>query len=415
MAGTDSSTSTIKRNGKYAITALVLLSVLNFVNQVDRRALVTIFPLLKLEWGLSDTQLGLAVSLFTLGRTLMSLPAGWLADRKGILKIMRPMVLLWSLFTILSGWAGQFFTFLGLRLGVGLMDGGNGPLDLAYLGKASPKQKRGIFLGIYSIALYLGSGVGVIYAGAIGERFGWRWVFIIPGIIGLITAMGLFLLPRHPGEETKQNTPSFQEKLSSSDFRWLLQKPLPGIFFGAALGVFASTALVSWLPTYLTRQFDLSLTRAGLVTGGVIIPASVVGTLLGAILNDRLGKQYPRKRLLISTFGLVAAAIFGVFGILSASVTVCIGLFFIASLCITIPVSPLLVFVQESVADTKLATTQAAFGLATQIIGAAPATGLIGILSDSIGLQFALIFPFLACGFGGLILLLTARQLNKTH
>ena len=66
-----------KRNTKVALSALVLLSILNFVNQVDRRALVTIFPLLKLEWGLSDTQLGLAVLLFTLGRTLMSLPAGW--------------------------------------------------------------------------------------------------------------------------------------------------------------------------------------------------------------------------------------------------------------------------------------------------------------------------------------------------
>jgi len=47
-------------------------------------------------------------------------------------------------------------------------------------------------------------------------------------------------------------------------------------------------------------------------------------------------------------------------------------------------------------------------------LGATPATGLIGILSDAMGLQFALVFPFLACGFGGLILLLTARRLTVT-
>lgn len=399
-----------KRNAKVALKALVLLSILNFVNQVDRRALVTIFPLLKLEWGLSDTQLGLAVSLFTLGRTLMSLPAGWLADRKGILKIMQPMVLLWSLFTMLSGWANRFWGFLGFRLGVGLMDGGNGPLDLAYLGKASPERKRGIFLGIYSIALYLGSGVGVIYAGAIGERFGWRWVFIIPGIIGMITALGLFLLPKNPGEKIAKSEPKPPEKSEVSGYRWLFKKPFPGIFVGAAFGVFASTALVSWLPTYLTRQFAVSLTRAGLVTGGVIIPASIIGTLLGGILNDRIGKTNPRKKIWIATAGLSTAAVFGLVGILSMNMTASIGWLFIASICITIPVSPLLVFVQEAVAENKLATTQAAFGLATQILGATPATGLIGILSDTIGLQFALVFPFLACGFGGVILLVTARR-----
>lgn len=402
--------SDTKRNAKVALTALVLLSILNFVNQVDRRALVTIFPLLKLEWGLSDTQLGLAVSLFTLGRTLMSLPAGWLADRKGILKIMQPMVLLWSLFTMLSGWASRFWGFLGFRLGVGLMDGGNGPLDLAYLGKASPERKRGIFLGIYSIALYMGSGVGVIYAGAIGERFGWRWVFIIPGIIGMITALGLFLLPKNPGEKIAKSEPKPPEKSEVSGYRWLLKKPFPGIFVGAAFGVFASTALVSWLPTYLTRQFAISLTRAGLVTGGVIIPASIIGTLLGGILNDRIGKTNPRKKIWIATAGLSTAAVFGLVGILSMNMTASIGWLFIASICITIPVSPLLVFVQEAVAENKLATTQAAFGLATQILGATPATGLIGILSDTIGLQFALVFPFLACGFGGVILLVTARR-----
>ena len=108
--------------------------------------------------------------------------------------------------------------------------------------------------------------------------------------------------------------------------------------------------------------------------------------------------------------GLAAAAAFGLVGILSANMTACIGWLFIASICITIPVSPLLVFVQEAVAENKLATTQAAFGLATQILGATPATALIGILSDAMGLQLALVFPFVACGIGGVVLLVTAKR-----
>ncbi len=403
----DRPTSNTNLHRKHAILALLILSSLNLINQIDRRALVTIFPLLKLEWGLSDAQLGLAVSLFTVGRTLITLPAGWLADRKGVLKILQPMVFLWSLFTIASAWAGNFLTFLALRLGVGLMDGANGPLDLAYLGKVSPHKKRGIFLAIYSIALYIGSGLGIIYAGAVGERFGWRWVFIIPGILGLIATGALFLLPgksRHEKKEPKESS----EKNHLSELTFLMRKPLPGVFIGGSLGVFASTALVSWLPTYLTRQYDLTLTRAGLITGSMIILASIFGTLLGGFLSDHFSVTIKNFRYRIAFVGLLAAMVFGFIGLLSTEIEISIGFFFLASISFTLPVSPLLVLVQEAVSKDRLATTQAAFGLTTQILGAAPATGLVGILSDQIGLQQALLFPFLAVGIGGIIILLTS-------
>lgn len=400
--------------GKHTILALVLFSFLNLINQIDRRALVTIFPLLKLEWGLSDAQLGLAVSLFTIGRTLSSLPAGWLADRKGIFLVLRPMVFLWSLLTIASGWAGRFFTFIALRMGVGLMDGANGPLDLAYLGRVSPKNRRGTFLAIYSIALYLGSGLGVIYAGAVGERFGWRWVFIIPGILGLLATIGLFLLPRDPQMKTEVETSS-EEKFHSSGFYWLIQQPLPGIFVGGALGVFASTALVSWLPTYLTRQYSLSLMQAGLITGGIIIPASMVGTLMGGFLSDRFGKRYPKLRFQISAAGLGLAMVFGLAGLWSTSMAGTISFFLLTAISFTLPVSPLLVLVQESVHKQELATAQAAFGITTQLLGAAPATGLVGLLSDQLGLQMALVLPFVAVGLGAIVIALTGNVKQGTE
>jgi hypothetical protein len=100
--------------------------------------------------------------------------------------------------------------------------------------------------------------------------------------------------------------------------------------------------------------------------------------------------------------------VFGFIGLLSTEIEISIGFFFLASISFTLPVSPLLVLVQEAVSKDRLATTQAAFGLTTQILGAAPATGLVGILSDQIGLQQALLFPFLAVGIGGIIILLTS-------
>jgi MFS family permease len=381
-----------------ALSALLLLALINLLNHVDRRALVTLFPLIKLEWGVSDAQLGLAVSLLTLGRALMAFPAGWLADRLGILRVLRTAALLWAALAALSGRAGSFAVFIGLRTGVGLMDGANNPLDLAYLGKNSPKSSRGVYLAVYSMALYFGSGLGLVYAGAFGERYGWRWALALPGLLGLLAALGLFLLPkqaRPPGQ-----APAPQK---SGDFSWLLAKPLPVIFLGGALGVFATTALVSWLPSYLTRHYELSLTQAGLVTG-VLIPASVLGTLAGGLLSDRLGKRDASARFRLSGGMLVLAMAFGLGGLSMPDLTGTVAFFFLSAFSITVPVSPLLVLVQGAVPGERLATAQAAFGLATQVLGAAPATSLVGLLSDQLGLRLALVLPFIAAGLGGVLI-----------
>jgi sugar phosphate permease len=199
------------------------------------------------------------------------------------------------------------------------------------------------------------------------------------------------------------------EKFHRSDFYWLIKQPLPGIFVGGALGVFASTALVSWLPTYLTRQYSLSLLNAGLITGGIIIPASMVGTLMGGFLSDRYGKRYPKLRFQISATGLGLAMVFGLAGLWSTSVVGTISLFLLTAISFTLPVSPLLILVQETVHKQELATTQAAFGLTTQILGAAPATGLVGLLSDQLGLQMALVLPFVAVGLGAIVIILTSN------
>lgn len=382
-----------------ALTGLILLALINFLNQVDRRALVTLFPLIQQEWGLSDTQLGLAVSLFTLARALTVLPAGWLGDRKGILPILRPAVFLWSILAAISAWVGRFGAFVGLRSGVGALDGANNPLDLAYLGKISPNARRGLFLAIYSTALYIGSGVGVIYAGFVGERFGWRLALSLPGVCGLLLAFGLLILPKATDQTEPVSTSRKTDALT-----WLFRGRLPWIFLSGALSMLASTALVSWLPTYLVRYYDLGLSRAGLLTGGLIIPASIVGALLGGQLSDRLGGQDVRNRYWVSFAGLILAMVFGLTGLLASGLVWTMVLFLFAALSFTLPVSPMLVLVQEAVPPERLATTQAAFGLVAQVIGAAPATALVGLLSDRAGLQRGLILPFIACGLGGVLI-----------
>jgi hypothetical protein len=91
---------------------LIVLAVLNLLNQVDRRALVTIFPVLQAQWALSDSQLGMVVSFFTFARALVSLPAAWLADRKGLLRVLRPLAFFWGIGVALSGLVSRFSGFV---------------------------------------------------------------------------------------------------------------------------------------------------------------------------------------------------------------------------------------------------------------------------------------------------------------
>lgn len=405
----------IGNRSKQAINALLILAFINFLNQLDRRGLITVFPLLKLEWGLSDAQLGLAVTLFTIGRSAVSLPAGWLADRVGMLRVLRPSVFIWSILAALSGWAGSFFSFIILRIGVGLTDGINGPIDLAYLGRISPENKRGLFISIYSTALYAGSALGIIFAGAIGERYGWRWVLVIPALLGLMAACGLLLIPKYPVDPTDsiESNPTVTQKQQLISL--FSNGPVPLIFLGGSFGVFASTGLVSWLPTYLTRQFGLSLTQAGLITGGLILPGSMAGTIFGGWLGDRLSKRFPAARYWLAASGLAFAMFFGLAGLLANTPGSAGAWFFVSSFFFTLPVSPLLVLIQDAVPKNRLATAQAGFGLATQLIGAAPATALVGYFSDKFGLQTALIAPFIAAGLGGLLIVFSQRFIQANN
>lgn len=395
------------------LLGLILLAAINLLNQLDRRALTAVFPLLQAEWGLSDAALGLVVALSTVIRTLFSLPAGWLADRRGALHVLRMAALLWSVSVGASGLAANFGLFALLRGGVGLADGANGPADLAYLGALFPKRRRATSISVYSAALYAGSAFGLFLGGFIGEHFGWRWVFLIVGGIGLLVAIGLQFGPQllTPAGQPPHQAASPARLLADVDSaRRTARRYLVMIFIGGTLGVLATTALVSWAPTYLVRRFDLSLTGAGLLVGGLLLPASIAGTFAGGLLSDRLLRAWPAGRAGVAAGGLVAGVLPGVIAFWADSLPVTLMGFFVAGVCLTLPVSPLLTGLQESVPIAHRGKALAVFGTFTQLFGAAPATFLVGWLSDHVGLQQALLLPFLAALLGGLCLWFGQRQ-----
>ena len=395
---------------RQVIYALGLLTVLHLLGHLDRRILAAVFPLIQDEWHLSDVQLGLVATSYALTRSIVTLPASWLADRRGRVWVLRLASTSWGVLGTLSGFAGRFWQFLLTRTGTGLADGANGPADIAFLSDLFPKKWRGRALSLYSLGMYGGSALGFIVGGGIGERWGWRWAFIAPGLLGCLCAAFIARLreppqAKHPlanGDTVSIGLPELLRAMVSPG-------PLLGLV-GGSLGLFTTTALTSWMPTFIYRYHGHSVSQAGLITGLVFLPASVLGVLLSGMLSDRLLSRTPSARLLVAASGLWIGAPFGLLSILTPMWPIYMLSLFLATLFLSSYLTPLMAFVQEVVPPQWRATAMALCLLITQMAGGATATLAVGALSDTLGLRTAMLLPLATALLGGVALSLGARH-----
>ena len=396
-----------------------LLLAIHLLNHLDRQILTAVFPLIQAEWQLDDAQLGLAAALVSLARVLVMLPAGWLADRRGRLWMLRLADAGWGGLAVLSGLAGQFWQFLLLRAGVGLADGANGPADIAFLSEAYPQERRGRAVALYSLGMYTGSTLGFAFGAVVGAQWSWRLAFIIPGLVGCLLGGLVFRLRApavpdvgairelplrrvYPEGETRRVAPPRPTRAMAS-------RPVVGGLLGGVFGLMALTALMSWTPTFMVRYHASSVAQAGLASSLVFLPAGVLGTLLGGWLSDRWVRVNPAARFYSAALGLwlglpaTALAVFApgwLFYLLSA---------FLAGVCLSSFLTPFNVLAQESAAPAWRATT-VSVALLTSQLGGAIGVGLVGLLSDASGLRMAMLLPLAAILLAGLSFLAGGRS-----
>jgi len=392
------------------VCVLGLLTLVHLLNHLDRRTLAAVFPLIQTEWNLTDAQLGLVATGYALARALVALPAGWLADRRGRVWVLRLASVSWGALATLSGLAGQFWQFLLARTGVGLADGANGPADVAFLSDLFPEERWGRALSLYSLGMYGGSALGFVVGGLVGERWGWRWAFVAPGLLGCLCAVFVGRLR----EPVRADSPSLGGDTASlrlpEILRAMTAPSLLAGFLGGSLGFFATTGLASWMPTFIHRYHGRSVSQAGLTTSLILLPASVLGVLLGGALSDRLLARTPAARFLTAALGLWAAVPFGLLAVLAPAWPLYLVSAFLAALFLSSYLTPLVAFMQEAVEPRWRATAMAFALLITQVAGGATAGMAVGALSDGVGLRGAMLLPLGGALLGGLVLLLGAQR-----
>ncbi|MMZ57506.1 MFS transporter [Aneurinibacillus migulanus] len=292
----------MKNKNKYLILGLLCLAW--FVGYLDRVSMsIAIIPITK-DFNLSPTQVGLVLSSFFIGYAFMQPIGGWLADKFGSKRILIMAIILWSLFTALTGIAWSFISLIVIRILFGIGEGSFPPASSVAIAEHFPKTERARAKTLLLSSTSIGSAVGALVVAAVVTSYGWRSMFIFLGFIGVVISI-LFWLYVRPSTQEREN--SKKQTANKVSVKQLLKIPtmqkLVIIFFGITI---AGWGLNSWMPSYFVNVRHMDLISAGLSTAIAPLMGFVTSIASGWILDKfMVGRE---KYLII--IGASLAALF---------------------------------------------------------------------------------------------------------
>lgn len=379
-------------NATYAFGLLFLLYMFDYI---DRLIIVSLFPFLQQDWGLTDTQCGLLVSAVYWSILLFSFPVSIIVDRWSRKKTIGLMALLWSLATLMCVFTRNFKQLFSARIVIGIGEAGYAPGGTALISALFPPEKRARILGIWNASIPLGSAIGIALGGIIAEHLGWRHAFGIVAIPGLILALMFFKVKDYKTVALMRTRPhetdNPPDRMTLMDIvkTFLSKKSLLLNNLAFASNVFVTTALLSWMPTYFHRMHDLPMDKAGL-KGGLIMFLAIIGAPLGGYLSDRWMKHTPRARMLLPAISSVVSAmiLFVAFVYLKGHIQ------YLALLCLGITIImfvPAAVAVTQDVVHPGLRAVSLSISIVIQhSLGSSLGPLFVGMMSDRYDLTTAL-------------------------
>src|SRR2546426_3064344 len=284
---------------------------INFLNYMDRWVASAASPLIQKEFHLSDTLVGLLGSAFLLVYAFAAIPFGYWADRGVRRTVVAAGVAIWSLANLFTGSARHVARLFLSRAVLGIGEASYCPAGNSLLSDSFPKEQRGRVMSIWGAGSTVGIAVGFAGGGFIAEKFGWRSAFFfaaIPGILFALLAFGL----REPLRGSMEiRGPALKKTYDASLTKIvaLLRIPTLRATIGAqTLLFFVLASNAFWLPLVLNRRFNLSVGRAGLLAGVVLVLGGLIGPLAGGWIADRRALKNPAAHLEVGIAGFLGGA-----------------------------------------------------------------------------------------------------------
>ena len=407
----------------YPKTALALLTALNLLNYIDRNVLFAVQDLIKAEFPRSDTAYGLLTSVFFIFYMIAAPFMGPLSEKFSRKAVIIVGAVIWSGATLLTAFTKNFDELLLRHTLVGIGEASFVILSPTFVADMFPEDKRGRVMGIFYLAIPVGSALGFLVGGVLGPKYGWRVPFYVGAGPSLSLAFLLLFIPEPPlgqfdvpgkvpevsglSAGTSSGLVPYLTRLMK--WVWALTQSLvrnPAFLtatLGMAMMTFALGGLQVWFPTFLHRVHNYTLTQANILFGASTIVNRIVASLAGGWISDWLLKRTKSAHYLVSAVSLVLgipAMCLAIFG----SGNVMIAGMFAAEFFLLLNTGPLNAAIINSVGPHIRAMALAANIFIFHLLGDVPSAPLIGYMSDHLSMRMAFIAPVIAIGLSSAIL-----------
>ncbi|PPJ10733.1 multidrug DMT transporter permease [Nocardia nova] len=381
------------RTRRYPWLVFALAFGLLLADYMSRQVLSAVFPLLKNEWGLTDSQLGSLNSVVALMVGLLTFPLSLLADRWGRVRSLVLMATLWSIATLLCALASNYHQMLGARFLVGVGEAAYGSVGIAVvLGVFAPRVHAALS-GAFMAGGSFGSVLGVAAGGAIAVHLGWRWSFVTMAVVGLLLA-ALFAalvderkLARHADAESVE--PATHTEFRAPVSSLFTNPAVLCAYVGGGVQLFAAAVLLAWTPSFFNRVYGLAADTAAVAAAGVVLLVGA-GMVCCGIVTDRIGRRdLSRKWLAAIVFcsiSLICLTLgFSIEHGAAQLILIGVGAWFSGGSS-----GPTAAMVANLTHSSVRASAMGTLTLSNSLLGMALGPFVVGVLADHYGLSAAL-------------------------
>ncbi|MEV0333370.1 MFS transporter [Nocardia sp. NPDC050717] len=379
---------------RYPWVVFALAFGLLLADYMSRQVLSAVFPFLKTEWALSDSQLASLTSVVALMVGILTLPLSVLADRWGRVRSLVLMAVLWSAATLLCAVAANYEQMLAARFLVGVGEAAYGSVGIAVVLSVFAPRMHAALSGAFMAGGSFGSVLGVGVGGVVAVQFGWRWSFALMAAFGLVLA-ALFSvvvsesrLARNAADQQSGAAPpgtGFRAPVST-----LFTNPaVVCAYVGSGFQIFTAAVLLSWMPSFFNRNYDLAPDRAGVVASVFVLLVGS-GMVCCGMITDRVGRDDMSRKwsaaIVFCTLSLVCLGVgFGLGDGPAQLLLIGIGAFFSGGSS-----GPTAAMVANLTHTSVRASAFGTLTLANSLLGLALGPFVVGVLADHIGLGAAL-------------------------
>lgn len=296
---------------------LIMMCLVYTLSIVDRYVVSTVLDPIRIDLHLTDFGVAMATGFaFAAFYVVLGFPISWLIDRHSRRLIITLSMIAWSAMTTFTGLAYTPVEFVLARIGVAVGEAGGTPGANSILSDYFPTSRRPMALTIFSLGAPVGAWIASEIAGHIADRYGWREVFLVLGVPGVIAGLLIYFTVREPrrgqlDHKGEEPAPSF---LTTVRFLWR-QRSAVHVMTGTSVNALWGWGLMYWTPAFLQRTYHLTPGQAGDILGPMNLYGGVAATLFTGWLLAWRPMTHPCRIVRLMGYWIGAATVvsFGIY------------------------------------------------------------------------------------------------------